>query len=496
MHQLQILTLAVFALLVSSALATAQSPIQTVQAASDDAMRSINPRQPAAMSINEERVAANGIRKIKGNYLTLYTDVRGREDIDELPAVFDAAVPQWCKIFSVDPARAKSWHLRAFVMEETDRFKNAGLMGNDLPFFPAGFQHGHETWVKLQPGTYYTRHLLLHEGTHAFMDWFLGGLGSPSYAEGMAELVGLHRWEPIDKETNAEGPNAVKETKKLQLGYRVRDRRESEHWGRVKLLREAWAAGKVLTLSEVLNFPVIYSRNAKSYAWAWAACEFLSKHDLSKKTFAELLEHVKLPPAQFNARLQIPLAEAWPQLERDWQLFLSEMEYGYEIHRGQITRSQQAGHGGAGESFSIRADHSWQTTELTVKRGERYRIRSASKFFVGKTGEQPDERRWPCEPNGITLEYYRGQPLGMLMAGVVGVAGERQTKIDVEDQAKSGRISEKADAIAGLQAPHPVGYDSIIEIERRGRLCLRINESPAKLDDNQGVLEVSVEKLE
>jgi len=441
--------------------------------ATDDPMRAINPAQPAAMPINEERVAAAGIRKIKSKHLTLYTDVRDRADIDELPTVFDAAVPQWCRLFSIDPARAEPWRMHAFVIEEAERFRAAGLIPADLPDFPAGYQRGHEMWVYLQPGNFYTRHLLLHEGTHGVMAWFLNGMGSPWYTEGMAELVGLHRWDPSGQTL----------TEKLQLQYRVRDRSECDHWGRVKILREDWAAGKVYSLDEALRFPGISFRDVKSYAWAWAACEFLSGHELSKKTFAEMIEHVRLPAAQFDAKIRQPLAREWPQLERDWQLFLSEMDYGYQVQRGQLTQAEQTVTTGAKLTVTIRADFGWQTVELAVKQGQQFRVQSTSQYVVGKTGEQ----LWRCEPNGITLEYYRGQPLGMLLAGVVGDVAELR--------ADGKRASEKID-VAGLLRPHLVGRDSIIEIEHDGKLCLRINESPAKLDDNQGVLEVTIEKLE
>ncbi len=444
-----------------------------VTLATDDPMRAINPDQPAPMPINEERVAAAGIRRIESKHLTLYTDVRDRTDIDELPTVFDAAVPQWCKLFSIDPARAESWRMRAFVMEEAERFRTAGLIPADLPEFPAGYQRGHEMWVFLQPGTFYTRHLLLHEGTHGMMIWFLKGMGNPWYTEGMAELLGLHRWD-----ARSQTP-----TEKLQLQYRVRDRRECDHWGRVKILRDDWATGELNSLDDVLNFPGVSFRDVKSYAWAWAACDFLSQHELSRKAFGELINHVRLPPALFNAKIRQPLAHAWPQLERDWQLFLSEMDYGYQVERGQLTQAQQTAATEAKFTVSIRSDRSWQIAELAVKQGERYRVQSTSQFVVGKLGEQPLR----CKPNGITLDYYRGQPLGVLLAGVVGNA--------TEPPAEGRRGSAEID-IAGLLHPHVVGRDSIIEIEHDGRLCLRINESPAKLADNQGVLEVTLEKLE
>ena len=49
--------------------------------------------------------------------------------------------------------------------------------------------------------------------------------------------------------------------------------------------------------------------------------------------------------------------------------------------------------------------------------------------------------------------------------------------------------------IKGLLKPLAIGTSSEIVATQDGTICLRINESPAKLDDNSGALEVTVEKL-
>jgi hypothetical protein len=60
-------------------------------------------------------------------------------------------------------------------------------------------------------------------------------------------------------------------------------------------------------------------------------------------------------------------------------------------------------------------------------------------------------------------------------------------------RAEAANVKE---SVAGLLDPMVVGQNAIIEIRRSGILCFRVNESPAKLADNQGSLEVAVEKLE
>ena len=85
-------------------------------------MRQINPQMPAPMEIDEERVAANGIRRIEGKNLVLYTDLREQADIVELAEVFDKAVPLWCEYFSIDIADTEGWQVNAFVIGDKKKF--------------------------------------------------------------------------------------------------------------------------------------------------------------------------------------------------------------------------------------------------------------------------------------------------------------------------------------------------------------------------------------
>ena len=49
--------------------------------------------QPASIP-DDARIKSGGIRQLEGQHLTLYTDVPSSPEVDRLPAVFDAAVPQ------------------------------------------------------------------------------------------------------------------------------------------------------------------------------------------------------------------------------------------------------------------------------------------------------------------------------------------------------------------------------------------------------------------
>jgi hypothetical protein len=436
-----------------------------------DAMQRINPRIGRPFEIQRPFVEANGIRVLDGANLLLLIDSTDREDIQELPLVFQLAIPQWCELFSMDVSRAKDWKMRGYVIENDLRFRRAGLMPDTLPPFPAGYHTGPDMWVYAQPGDYYTRHLLLHEGTHAFMEWFLDGRGSPWYSEGMAEKISLHTW---DKSNEA--------TPRLKLNAKITDKLQVPYWGRVNLIHLDMEKGQGLSLDQVLNLPTHAFRDVRNYAWAWAACEFLSHHELSRDAFVKFQNHVAEGDAKFDAHVAEALEPHRPKLNRDWELFIREIDFGIEITKTMLVDAEQVTNNTEAKElgrFLIKSDQAWQATSIAVKRGESIRIRCDSRFQVGATKLDNQSLPWIATANGITLEYYRGRPLGVLLAGIADFnAPEANTQVE------------------GLFHPVAVGEDGVLTADRDGILCLRINDSPAKMDDNQGVLEVGVGKVE
>lgn len=434
-------------------------------------MQAINPDIPDSFEINEDVVKAAGIQKFTGTHIILYTDVR-EPKINELISVFDKSVSQWCQIFQVKPKKLKNWKMRVFLIgnsNDDERFKKAGLIPDQLPKFLAGYQLGPDIWLYLQPSDYYTRHLLLHEGTHAMMEWYLKGHGASWYSEGMAELVGVHHWKD----------------ESIKLNYRLKNRDEAPYWGRVKQIKDDVKNGQGMTLAEVLAIEPESFLKVRAYAWSWAACDFFSNHARSKKFFPQIQKQVWREPEIFNRRFLTRLKTHWEELERDWALFVNEIDYGYAVERGQISSATASLNKDPKKqipSFSIQSDRSWQLTTIELKKGDRVRISGSGEFKVGQTDDPadgPQSLAWPCQSNGITIKYYRGHPLGMLHAGLLTPTG-----------------TTPKDQIAGLFDPLPIGNSAEITAPSSGLLCLRINESPASLDDNQGALEVRVEKLE
>lgn len=406
------------------------------------------PRLP----VDEQKAARLGIRKLSGKHLTLYTDLPAGAEIESLPRVFDLAAPQWCEYFEIDPAKIDGWRITGFVMGDKEKFREAGLLPDYLPEFRHGFAYGMEVWVNEQPSDYYRRHLLLHEGTHAFMQHQLGAVGPPWYAEGMAELLATHRWR--------DG--------KLTLSTMPRDKKETPDWGRIKIIRDGFAAKRALTLEKVMAYGPQAHLETEPYGWCWGVAAMLDGTPSYRPAFRDMRKHVKLGGDVFNRRLREALGEQWERAIEQWQLFAAEAEYGYDLARAEVTRAPSAPLTGAATS-TVKADRGWQSSGVRVEAGRTYRLTASGRFQVG---DQP--KPWWCEPNGVTIEYYADRPLGMLLCAVRD-----------DEQLLTGK--------SPLLDGRSVGLGGDVVFPTSGTLYFRINESPAALSDNQGELSVRIE---
>src|SRR5687767_9190967 len=96
------------------------------------------------------RAAAAGIRVLDGRHIRLLTDLPSSPTVDELPRVFDAAVPEWAKYFGV-PMNKVHGRWLAFLIQDREKFAARGLLPEDNPNFVNGFALGYELWLVEQP---------------------------------------------------------------------------------------------------------------------------------------------------------------------------------------------------------------------------------------------------------------------------------------------------------------------------------------------------------
>ena len=405
----------------------------------------------APSKVDEAKAAQEGIRKIAGRRLVLYTDLPPDPLIDELPKVFEEAFPLWCAYFGVEPQRYPDWHMTGFLMQDADCFRRAGMLPPSLPPFLNGYSVNYDLWLYEQPTPYYRRHLLLHEGTHGFMNTILRSCGPPWYMEGIAELFGTHRWE------------------NGQLAMRVmpKTRNEAPGWGRVKIIQDEVAVENTLSFDDVLRFSGTDHRQNEAYAWSWAAAILLDSHPRYQTRFRTLGAAVEAN--DFTERFRQLIGEDWNTLAAEWQVMAANMEYGYDVAKMALDMTPGSPLEPDWKILKLSATKGWQNTGIRLESGAAYDIRAQGRYQVAK-----EPVIWWCEPGGVTIRYYRGRPLGILLAAVAADNGE--------------------DGGMTFAQPTPVGLGATLAPQSSGTLFLRINDSPAELDDNQGALDVAVRK--
>jgi hypothetical protein len=402
--------------------------------------------------LDEAKIASTRIRKLVGKHIDIYTDLAAAADVEELPQVFDAAVPLWCAYFDVDPEKIADWKLIGAVMQQKEPFERAGLYLKSLPDFPSGYNVGSQLWLYEQPSAYYRRHLLLHEGTHAFMLRWLGGAGPPWYMEGMAELLGTHRWSGG----------------KLTLGIVPRSKDDVPYWGRIKMIKDAYAAGEAMSLLDIMHYSPQAHVRVEAYAWCWAATTFLDQHPLTSSAFRELKQETRDRTLEFSEQFAERLREHWPVVNEDWQLFVADCDYGHDVPRAVVMRKPVSELPAGGGSATLLTDRGWQSTGYRLQSGKEYQIAAGGRYHI-VGGPKP----WPCEANGVTIRYVNGRPLGMLLAAVSDLESEQPT-------------------ITPLISPQPIGAAGEITPASTGTLYLKINEHSSGLADNSGTLNISI----
>ncbi len=384
-----------------------------------------------------------GFRQLEGRHLTLITDVGPKEDLDELPKAFDAAFPLWCRYFGLDPAKLADWHVTGYLMKSREHFEQAGYWQEGLPPFLNGFSAGQKFWLYDQKSSYYRRHLLLHEGVHSFM-YLLVGQGPPGYMEGMAELLATHHWQ----------------NGQLEVGYFPAAAAEVQQLGRIEIIQNALSAGHRRSLHDVLTMRGLTVIDNDIYGWSWGLAAFLDGHPRYRERFRTL--HRFLRSADFETEFRRLYAADWDQLNADWQAFVSTVDYGYDFDRMAIDfrpgRPLVAAEGRA----TIDVEHGWQSSRLRLEAGKTYELSASGRYQLAR-----EPAVWWCEPGGVTIRYYHGQPLGILL-GVVDA-----------DPPQAAAPPSPADSAPAVDADAPAGAATgILGYSRSSSDCTRRSLRP------------------
>jgi hypothetical protein len=410
--------------------------------------------------LDPEKILAQGIRTVQGKHLTLYTDMPVNADIQVLPKIVELAIPQWCEYFNIAAEKMASWKVTVCLIQDRKKFDAAGLIPASLPSFEHGYAFGNRLFINEQPSAYYRRHLLLHEATHAFMFENFSSAGPPWYMEGIAEFLATHAWDGTQ----------------LQLRQMPITKEDVPYWGRIKIIKDQVAEKKGLMIKEIMNFGSDAQLRVDAYAWSWAACSFLDTHPTFKKTFREHRKNIGDSSPEFSLDLVKAYGDQWFQIRQQWQVFVMNMEYGFDITRESIDVVEVRPLELAAAVITVRADRGWQSTGLRVTAGMKLAIAATGRFVIHRedSTEQPQGVPWESEAGGITIRYHRGQPLGKLL-----IALDEPHQLGETGLANYGAVGEGGD----------------FTIPSNGVLYFRVNDSPAELAANEGALQVTLQQV-
>jgi len=395
-----------------------------------------------------------GLRVLEGDHLVLVTDrpPRAGDGVADLPRIFDEAFAAWCRHYGIDPRSLAEWRACGCLVVDRERFRNAGLLPDGVPDFANGFCDRGRFWMQDQSNPAYRRHLLLHEGVHAFT-LTARSLSTPAwYNEGIAEYLATHRLEggAEPRFVSAPMPDSAADVEQL---------------GRIEALRELRAAGEAPALADILAAPPGRHHAIASYAASWAAVALFARHP----AYAEAFAAVERGPldAAFNDRVARMPGFDRDRAARDFDALTDDVDYGYDFARSAIDWSPGRPLRER-ERIRVAADRGWQNSGVALARGRGYELRAGGRCTLGSAADTPIE----SEPDGISLDWYRGRPLGRLLAAQW-----------VDAPADGGRPRFVILGEGPLAA-----LDAAVD----GPLYLKVNDAPGSLADNDGAFTAEI----
>lgn len=349
---------------------------------------------------------ADDFRKASGQHIEITSDVASESEINEWVTSFDAAVDQWRAFWGLPEHALDSWSVKAFVMQDKTPFQRAGLIEPRVPDFEQGYALGNSLWILKQPSDYYTRHLLLHEGVHSLAFDQFGGAGPSWFMEGTAELLSTHS-----------GSGATTQINQLPV-----DRESVPYWGRLKLIRQRRDENAIPTLETVMRYPNNLNGDAERYGWCWAAAMLLSEYDEYRDVFVAAARSGRDSSSNFTRQIYQRLLPEWPALIARWRLMCHQLDYGFDWERERVELAvDDPRWDGQPISLDIAADKGWQSLGVRLPAGIRCKISAQGRCVIAKR-----DKEWQSEPNGVTIEYVNGRPLGQLTACLVPLRHKSQ----------------------------------------------------------------------
>ncbi len=397
------------------------------------------------------------LRTEQGRFLTLSSDVPDA-DLKHYVQVFDQAVLLWQSYWQLSEAQLEQWQLQGYLMTSKQAFVRRGLLPATLPDFLNGYQRDHAIWVINQPSAYYTLHLILHEGVHGLAQHAFGGAGAPWFMEGTAEYLATHR----ELDSGA-----------IEVGVIPASRQASPYWGRIGIIEAARNQQRVPSIQTVMRYGPTAHLQVEPYAWSWCAAVLMEMYPDYRSVIREATVFGRESATPFTRQIYQRLSAQWPIFSARWQLLCHDLDYGFDVERNgvELQTDWPQLEDNKRHTLQVVADRGWQAVPMRVVAG--------TKLTLTATGnvQLRSDPVWSSTAEGVTLTYYRGQPLARLLACVLPLASS----------------SAQETTLNALQI-EAVGAEAQFVAASDGWLLLKINDLPGELADNSGSLTVHVQR--
>ena len=412
--------------------------------------------------LDREKLKSLGFVIVESKRLILVTDLPV-ESVMDLPQLADALFDELQKqLGPLAPSLdGREFQVTGYLMCARERFTAAKLLPPEQFQIRHGRNLGYQFWMNNQTADYYRRHLLLHEFVHCFMMCEHGMTNVPPlwYTEGIAEYFATHE--------------VAEDVRHSRFGILPPATEGFEGWGRIAEIKkglsvepaESPESSGVTSLKTVLNPPNNNFVDEQKYALAWALAWLIRNHPELKSEFAAF-HQVRSRQQFLDANRGIP-ANVWSRLDVVWPLFLDSVIEGADaaVALPKLTHSAVPWNGEVNRTTTVQIDaaQDWQNSGFVFTGAQSIRLSCTGRYTV-----HDNPKPWISEPRGITIDYYRGRPLGEVVAMFVSSDG----------QFASRRIA--------------VGTGCSITIPHDGELWLQINDSAADRSGNSGIVEVTI----
>ena len=425
-----------------------------------------------------------------GVHLSLTSDVADPELLADLVGAFDQAVPQWLDFWEIAPERADGWRVNGYLMRDSETFRTLGVLPPQLPSFQFGFSMPGTIWVHQQSTAYYNRHLILHEGVHALALELFGGCGPSWYMEGVAELLSTHRDRRLIS-TNESVPLLAQMNQSFRINDLPRARSEAPMWGRYRVIRERRQANTLPSLASVLKLPMNLAGDVESYTWCWANALMMTSYPDTRELFIQASRNGRDQTPAFTSKYFREIQDRWPVMRARWQLWLHDLEYGFDPTRNLVSISvDDPRYDGTPIATDIDAGQGWQSAGVWFPKKARLRFNAEGRcVIVNHQSIKPEDgvliADWNSEPDGITAKYHGGFPIGQLQACVLPIPNSDDRELSAPE-------------IRGWST-RPDGSMPTIQIDQPSWLLFRIHDVPGQdgtyqRSDNVGGYRVTIEK--